>query len=349
MRRKGRRGRRRLVDNEWRLWSTESVSLTLAMPPAGLTSSLAAELERRLQLQAQSHPPFDGAPPPPSYPLPTAIARPLTSASSYPPPAGFATSTYSVPGPAWPPMPSEIRTAPLAQSLAPVPDLAPGDFTAASFTGSSYPPRTAPPSTIPSGMPDFFDSSASGMQSTSPVDFTANDFTNSSSTATSARFNTSSGYQTSPSVGPASVVASPADSLGLDATFLQILYPAWPSSLPLPSIVSHLVRTFLRRATIPATMFNKPRFLASLDLPPSATGFPETALLHAICAYAVDLISVDELNVRDERGRMYWDSAKGPKEYHSACAKKAIEVGLLSSHGNNLQVNRWNAISSRLS
>lgn len=99
-----------------------------------------------------------------------------------------------------------------------------------------------------------------------------------------------------------------------------------------------MVRTFLARATIPASIFNKPRLLSSLDLPPSSPGFPETALLHAICAYTADYVSQDELNVRDERGRTYWEGAVGPKEYHFACAKKGLEKGTLAG-SNTFQVS----------
>ncbi|ORY75339.1 hypothetical protein BCR35DRAFT_306317 [Leucosporidium creatinivorum] len=209
-----------------------------------------------------------------------------------------------------------------------------------SFAGSSYPPLNYAPDSSSNAMasglngyvPSPSESMLSGLSnnnlpSESPVDFTASDFGN----APSARVNpATNGFNSSSSAGGNSLAPSPDDSLGLDAAFLQILYPAWPSTLPSPSIVAHLVHIFFARATIPAAMFNKGRFLASMELAPTAAGFPETALLHAMCGYAALLVSEETLSQRDEFGRKYWEGAKGPREYHYACARADIDRGVLS-------------------
>lgn len=44
-----------------------------------------------------------------------------------------------------------------------------------------------------------------------------------------------------------SVAPSPEDSLSLDASLLQMLYPSWPKSLPLPTTVHHLLTVFFNR------------------------------------------------------------------------------------------------------
>lgn len=236
---------------------------------------------------------------------------------------------------------AQARSAPEASSIRFSGLTAPDTALNSAFSGSSYPPLNyasaeVSTSAMASGLQGFVpspsDSMLSGnsnnnLTSESPVDFTACDFGNSSA----ARVNpATNGFNSSSSTGGGSLAPSPDSSLGLDAAFLQILYPAWPSTLPSPSIVSHLVHIFFTRATIPAAMFNKPRFLASMDLPPTSANFPETALLHAMCGYAALLVSEDTLSQRDEFGRRYWEGEKNAREYHYVCARKDIDRGVLS-------------------
>ncbi|KAM0749887.1 hypothetical protein T439DRAFT_41771 [Meredithblackwellia eburnea MCA 4105] len=122
-----------------------------------------------------------------------------------------------------------------------------------------------------------------------------------------------------------SVAPSP-DDLSLDASLMQMLYPAWPQTLPLPSTVTHLLTVFFNRATIPACMFNRGRLFNALELPPSSPGFPNTALLHAICAYASIWVSPETLGVGGEGGqRKYWESEKSPRDYHYRQARAEID------------------------
>ncbi|KAL8293235.1 hypothetical protein RQP46_000929 [Phenoliferia psychrophenolica] len=134
-----------------------------------------------------------------------------------------------------------------------------------------------------------------------------------------------------------SLAPSPEDSLSLDASLLQMLYPAWPKSLPLPTTVHHLATVFFTRATIPSTMFNRTRFFLSLELAPDDPNFPHTALLHAICAYASVWVSPETLGGVGEGGqRKYWESDKSPRDYHFRTARECIDGALAKAKGSNL-------------
>lgn len=124
---------------------------------------------------------------------------------------------------------------------------------------------------------------------------------------------------------------SPEGAFSLDASLLQILYPSWPTSLPLPSTVNHLISVFFARAQVPSSMFDKPRLLLSMDLPPTNHGFPHTALLHAILAYAAIFVSEETLGVgMDGKGR-YWESEESPRVWHYKKAREEIEKGVLKT------------------
>lgn len=88
-----------------------------------------------------------------------------------------------------------------------------------------------------------------------------------------------------------------------DFTFpaMPVLHTMWPSSLPSPATVHHLVELFFCRCVLPATIFDAPRILASLLENPASGAFPETALLHAIMSYASPHGSEDCIEGR------YWD------------------------------------------
>ena len=178
-----------------------------------------------------------------------------------------------------------------------------------------------------------------------------------------------------------SLAASPDEPLSLDASLLQLLYPAWPPSLPLPATVQHLVTLFFTRAQVrllsillagvaltfrlqvPASMINKARLLASLDLQPDDKGFPSVALLHAICAYASVLVSAETLG--EGMGRKYWESEKTPRAFHYKCvqscpfagngltteircARAEIDKGVLKPGGNLFQVRPSRSLSLSL-
>ncbi|KAM0792053.1 hypothetical protein ACM66B_004760 [Microbotryomycetes sp. NB124-2] len=122
-----------------------------------------------------------------------------------------------------------------------------------------------------------------------------------------------------------SAVPSPDE---LDPSLYSLFYPGWPPSLPPPPVVRHLVVLFFARATVPASIFSHSRFLASLELPPSSHGFPETALLHAMCGYVV--VNVSEETLRSvTSGNSYWMPESSPRMYHYKQARKSIEAGIL--------------------
>ena len=127
----------------------------------------------------------------------------------------------------------------------------------------------------------------------------------------------------------------------------QMVYPGWPASLPSPMVVSHLVRTFLRRIAFPAAMFDQPRFLACLHLSPTHPNFPETALLHAICAFTADFVAEDELEAQDAWGRRYWQGHQSAKEYHHQMAKQAVQQNALDQR-DSLQVSSITSILSQI-
>ncbi|KAL7410374.1 hypothetical protein BDY24DRAFT_418102 [Mrakia frigida] len=71
---------------------------------------------------------------------------------------------------------------------------------------------------------------------------------------------------------------------GEDLFLLQLLWPAWPSHLPSPGKLEHIVEAFFTAVPFANLVLNKPRFLARLALPPKHKNFPHPCLLHAICA-----------------------------------------------------------------
>lgn len=146
---------------------------------------------------------------------------------------------------------------------------------------------------------------------------------------------------------------SPESALSMDAHLLQLLYPSWPLTLPSPTTVNHLVNVFFTRAQVPSAMFNKTRFLISLSLPPGNDGFPNTGLLHAICAYTSIFVSEEILGGgggtgSSESGR-YWESEKDPRSWHYKRAREEITIGLMKQ-GNLFQVgpSPLRSISSNL-
>ncbi|KAK4048769.1 hypothetical protein OIV83_004535 [Microbotryomycetes sp. JL201] len=119
-------------------------------------------------------------------------------------------------------------------------------------------------------------------------------------------------------------IPSPDD---FDPSLYSLFYPGWPLSLPPPPVLRHLVIMFFNRATVPASIFSQSRFLASLELPPTSSGFPETALLHAMCGYVV--VNVSEETLRSvTSGSSYWVPEQNPRMYHYKQARRSIEAGI---------------------
>ncbi|TYJ54905.1 hypothetical protein B9479_004413 [Cryptococcus floricola] len=72
----------------------------------------------------------------------------------------------------------------------------------------------------------------------------------------------------------------------IQSSFRDLLWPGWPTTLPPPSMVDHLVEIFF--TTIPSItrVIHRQSFLARLSLPPTHPEFPHKSLLHAICTVA---------------------------------------------------------------
>lgn len=76
-------------------------------------------------------------------------------------------------------------------------------------------------------------------------------------------------------------------------------------------------------------MINRPRVLASLQLPPTDEKFPVTPLLHAIIAISASMVSDD---VWDSEERQYWAATnETPSEWHGRQAK--VSLGACNSKG----------------
>ncbi|KAF8527964.1 fungal-specific transcription factor domain-containing protein, partial [Hysterangium stoloniferum] len=66
----------------------------------------------------------------------------------------------------------------------------------------------------------------------------------------------------------------------------DLFWPSWPARLPTPELLEHLVDVFFASLPHASRIFHKETFIRSLSLQPTAPGFPETCILHAICAVA---------------------------------------------------------------
>ncbi|PPQ70774.1 hypothetical protein CVT24_001061 [Panaeolus cyanescens] len=89
-----------------------------------------------------------------------------------------------------------------------------------------------------------------------------------------------SGSQSSISHSPSQSVHPASPSEG----GLQVMWPNWPSSLPNPDLLRHLVDVFFLFHPHANKLFHMPTFMNSLVLPPSHPKFPALPVLHAICA-----------------------------------------------------------------
>ncbi|KDQ09248.1 hypothetical protein BOTBODRAFT_37156 [Botryobasidium botryosum FD-172 SS1] len=67
---------------------------------------------------------------------------------------------------------------------------------------------------------------------------------------------------------------------------LELLYPAWPTRLPPPPLLDHLVEVFITSHPYAPYLLHRPTFAYRVSLGPTSLQFPSTALLHAICSIA---------------------------------------------------------------
>ncbi|EKM83798.1 hypothetical protein AGABI1DRAFT_66768 [Agaricus bisporus var. burnettii JB137-S8] len=65
---------------------------------------------------------------------------------------------------------------------------------------------------------------------------------------------------------------------------LDVMWPNWPSNLPGPELLRHLVDVFFTFHPHANRLFHASTFISSLSYGPSHPKFPCTAVLHAICA-----------------------------------------------------------------
>ncbi|KEP55152.1 fungal specific transcription factor domain protein [Rhizoctonia solani 123E] len=66
----------------------------------------------------------------------------------------------------------------------------------------------------------------------------------------------------------------------------QLTLSGWPTRLPKPDLVYHLVDVFFTCYPHAHYIIHRPSFMLSLALSPKSPKFPHVSLLHAICAYA---------------------------------------------------------------
>lgn len=66
----------------------------------------------------------------------------------------------------------------------------------------------------------------------------------------------------------------------------QLLRSDWPTRLPQPDLLYHLVDVFFNCYPHARYLLHRPSFMISLTLSPKSPKFPHVSLLHAICAYA---------------------------------------------------------------
>ncbi|KAF8641137.1 hypothetical protein AX17_000779 [Amanita inopinata Kibby_2008] len=74
-------------------------------------------------------------------------------------------------------------------------------------------------------------------------------------------------------------------SSGSDS-FSGVLFSGWNPDLPDPSTLDHYIDTFFRCDPCGSRLLHRTSFLASMKLHPRDSGFPHSAILHAICASA---------------------------------------------------------------
>lgn len=138
-------------------------------------------------------------------------------------------------------------------------------------------------------------------------------------------------------------------SLGNTTTNLsqQLLRSDWPSHLPQPDLLYHLVDIFFNCYPHARYLLHRPSFMTSLMLSPKSPKFPHVSLLHAICAYAgvfsylvdppptPDLEKVDkDFIFGDRRQGEYTGRDESFAEQHARWSKETCEEA--TARGFNL-------------
>ncbi|TYJ53884.1 hypothetical protein B9479_005433 [Cryptococcus floricola] len=89
-----------------------------------------------------------------------------------------------------------------------------------------------------------------------------------------------------PAVAATTVAGEAEIDAAIQSSFKDILWPGWPPSLPIPSLLGHLVETFFTTIPSVSRVIHRQTLLARISLPPTHADFPHSSLLHAICAVA---------------------------------------------------------------
>ncbi|KAK4048864.1 hypothetical protein OIO90_005672 [Microbotryomycetes sp. JL221] len=116
------------------------------------------------------------------------------------------------------------------------------------------------------------------------------------------------------------------NATGTDRTILDILYPGWPNDLPSPDLVNRLVNVYFAKNHAASGMLNPQKFFAAMSLPPTNNGFPHSALLHAVLATAVRMVSVDFFGFEHR----YWGEEATPADYHAKRARVHVEEAIIT-------------------
>ncbi|OWZ54224.1 hypothetical protein C368_03363 [Cryptococcus neoformans 125.91] len=117
---------------------------------------------------------------------------------------------------------------------------------------------------------------------------------------------------------------------------LELLWPGWPSTLPMPATLEHLVDTFFSSVSSISQILNRTEFLRRLALPPSHSEFPHRALLHAICAASArfsaavsnrsipDMVTKMNVDAKIANGKGFWEDIKDETCFSERNARYAM-------------------------
>ncbi|CAE6522064.1 unnamed protein product [Rhizoctonia solani] len=116
----------------------------------------------------------------------------------------------------------------------------------------------------------------------------------------------------------------------------QLVLSGWPSRLPKPDLVYHLVDVFFNCYPHAHYIVHRSSFMLSLALPPKSPNFPHVSLLHAICAYAGVFSYLIEPPPAGDLDKIYHDFIFGDRrrpdsreesfaELHARWAKETID------------------------
>ncbi|KAF7966072.1 hypothetical protein HWV62_40230 [Athelia sp. TMB] len=101
--------------------------------------------------------------------------------------------------------------------------------------------------------------------------------------------------------------------------FMDLLFSGWNPDLPDPAVLDHYIDVFFRCDPCGSRVLHRPSFMASMLLPPRDSGFPHSAILHAICASASRWSPQDVITLPDGTRRDQF------AEYHAGKTRQYID------------------------